>query len=234
MSKVDKKRQRPSAIDRVVENKKKYTFKTKDGRDAGTVVSEFILRNWSVVPIVFAVVGLLVAFPLHQTKATRLRSSIETWSARATKSRSELTTMQNGLKPKIVKKVVDTKVSNATTAGTEIGQAFMTVLSADTGGDVSKQDREVATTIIQKYLSSDDADRYIEETWPRATTWTIDFKSHAPYEGNTSNVIWTMTKDSKLMGVVTATYDSSSNSFTDVKVSYTVAGMSEQNKKGRD
>ena len=231
MAKLEKK-SKSSFRERYADKKTKFQIKTKDGEaiDVGLKTQKWVLKHWCVIPATIAIVGIMVAVPIHQNETQQLNNNIASYTKKVSKAKSEYKITKNGLKSEVVKKIVETKVNSATDAGDAVTDAIIKCSTYSNGGEVSSTDYDNAQTVLKKYIDSDAVDDVIRDPWLRANDWSLEFKSYASYEGDTTDVLWVM-KDANggFMGVVTATYNATTDSFSNVSPMYSAAGLSVQN-----
>ena len=230
MVKHKDKKEKPSFKDAFAEGRNKFTPHTKTGATYGGALTSSLTKNWAVIP---SLIALVVAGAVALT----MQNNIQTRTQQITQIESKIKGLQNKLdlaknssSEKVVKKTVDVKMHNATDAGnrlikyeTDLMKLMDITIAGDTPSKEHIQEAFDTQDKIQKMTGLNESEA--AATWIKIPSWTMEFKSVASYENADIPVLFMM-KDGngQLMGMVTATYHSDSNRFSDINVTYTTAG----------
>ena len=212
MVKHKDKKEKPSFKDAFAEGRNKFTPHTKTGATYGGALTSSLTKNWAVIP---SLIALVVAGAVALT----MQNNIQTRTQQITQIESKIKGLQNKLdlaknssSEKVVKKVVDVKMHNATDAGNRLIKYetdLMRLMDITIAGDTPSKEH------IQEASA----------TWIKVPSWTMEFKSVVSYEGNEIPSLFILKDDKgELMGLVTAVYHADTDSFSNVNVTYTTAG----------
>lgn len=229
MVKKDKSADKPSFKEAFNGTRNKLTPHTKSGTTYGEAVTNGLSRNWAIIPSVLALVVAGVVALNSQSAITTKTQQITQIESKIKGLQSKLDLARNGSKEKVVKKTIDVKMNNATDAGKkviELETELMKSLDLTIIGEDSPLDVKHVTKVSEDLRSMTGMNETeVFATWIKLPTWTIEFKSVVSYEGNEIPSLFILKDDKgELMGLVTATYNADTNSFSNVNVTYTTAG----------
>ena len=215
----------------------KLTPHTKSGNTLGNATSKWLMSNWSIIPSVLLLITMGVIAMNTQSNIQTRTDQISKLELKINELQGALLNAKNGNSEKIVKKTIDVKMNSAKDAGskmielqTELMKSMdYTLIDPDKPLDLKKI--QSLTQEIQTMTGLTRAEAYA--TWIKVPSWTMEFKSIASYESSDIPVLFLL-KDAngQLMGMVTATYHSESNTFSDINVTYTVAGEAASYNRG--
>ena len=207
----------------------KFTPHTKKGNTSGKATSEWLMSNWSIIPSVL-ILGITCAIALTtQTHVQARTEQIAKVERQVSDLEGALSNAKGGNNEKIVKKTIDVKTHSAKEAGdemiqwqTELMKAMdYTLVGADKPLDLEKI--KDLTSKIQSKTGFNLSEALA--TWIKVPSWKMEFKSVATYERSDIPVVFLLKDDKdELMGMVTAIYDSDKGRFSNISVTYTVAG----------
>ena len=223
--KPKKKKEKKSFKEAYQEGYNKFTPHTKNGK----ATSEWLMSNWSIIPSVL-ILGITCAIALTtQTHVQARTEQIAKVERQVLDLEGSLANAKGGNNEKIVKKTIDVKTHSAKEAGdemiqwqTELMKAMdYTLVGADKPLDLEKI--KDLTVKIQSKTGFNPSEALA--TWIKVPSWKMEFKSVATYERSDIPVVFLLKDDKdELMGMVTAIYDSDKGRFSNISVTYTVAG----------
>lgn len=207
----------------------KLTPHTKNGDTLGDATSQWLISNWSVIPSVLLLIVMGVIAINTQSKIQTRTEQISKLELKINGLQDTLSNAKNGGSEKIVKKTIDVKMNSAKDAGSKMIE-LQTKLMSSLDYTLAENGRLPEPSVIKATIDEIKAmtgftSSEAYATWIKVPSWTMEFKSVASYENADIPVLFMM-KDGngQLMGMVTATYHSDSNRFSDINVTYTTAG----------
>lgn len=223
------KKDKSSFKDAYSNSYQKLTPHTKSGDSLGSATSQWLISNWSIIPSVLLLVTMGVIAVNAQSNIQTRTDQISKLELKINELQDTLSNAKNGGSEKIVKKTIDVKMNSAKDAGAkmiELQTNLMKSLDYTLVADDKLVDISVVNSLvddIRNMTGFTRAEAYA--TWIKVPTWTMEFKSIASYESSDIPVLFLLKDENgQLMGMVTATYHSDSNKFSDINVTYTVAG----------
>lgn len=230
MVKGKNNKEKPSFKDAFIEGHNKFTPHTKTGNTYGEALTNNLMKNWAVIPSVIAlVISGVVAMTMQNNVQTRTEQ-ISQIESKIKGLQTKLDSAKNSSKEKVVKKVVDVKMHNATEAGnrlikyeTDLMRLMDITIAGDTPSKEHIQEAFDTQDKIERMTGLNESEA--AATWIKIPSWTMEFKSVVSYEGDEIPSLFILKDDKgELMGLVTATYHADTDSFSNINVTYTTAG----------
>lgn len=223
------KKDKSSFKDAYSNSYQKLTPHTKSGDSLGNATSKWLISNWSIIPSVLLLIAMGVIAINTQSNIQTRTDQISKLELKINDLQDTLSNAKNGGSEKIVTKTIDVKMNSAKDAGSkmiELQTKLMSMLDYTLAENGKLPDPSLIKATVDEISSMTGFTRSeAYATWIKVPSWTMEFKSIASYESSDIPVLFLL-KDAngQLMGMVTATYHSDSNKFSDINVTYTVAG----------